>query len=89
MNPQIFEYIDSGRLDELGKFSQEQLRPFIPLLARSGLLFPFESIEKTFEVAQSLLYNLLQHEAANNIVSLLSIDYKPLEMDVKKELQLR
>ncbi|XP_021962074.1 integrator complex subunit 2 isoform X2 [Folsomia candida] len=89
VDPDAFECIETGRMDEIGKFSPDQLRPFVPVLTRAGLLHQSEAFAKSSDFVQPILLNLIQNEAANNIVSLLQLDYQNLEMDVKKELQLR
>ncbi len=91
VDPEVFECIEIGNLDEIGKFSADQLRPFVPVLARAGLLHQNETFggKSVLDFVQPILLNLIQNEAVNNIVSLLQIDYQSLEIDVKKELQLR
>lgn len=91
VDPEVFECIETGRLNEIGRFSPDKLRPFVPVLARAGLLHQSDGPgrSKSSDFVQPILLNLIQNEAANNIVTLLQIDYQSLEMDVKKEVQLR
>ena len=83
VSPQVFRCVEVGATAELANFKQDELLPFLPILARSCLLQP-ESPE-----AEHILMATSEIDRMNNIVHILSVDFLALEMDVKKELQLR
>ena len=88
-NPEAFQCIEAGDVDSLENFTAEQLRPFLPLLVRSSLIQAGDLQCRPVEFRQKILVSLSDIEPVNNIVALLSVDFQTLEVDVKKELQLR
>lgn len=74
---------------ELSKCNQREIRPLLPSLVRMSLLSPYDSTKSTVESRKQILSLLVGIEVVNNIVSLLQVDYHELEIDVKKEQQLR
>lgn len=89
VNPEVFQRVELGMLDTLNEFTKEDLRPFLPILIRSGLLLVGDISGRPKEFRHGILVPLSDIEAMNLFVALLSVDYTALEGDVKKELQLR
>ena len=89
VNPDVFRCVELAQLDDLSQFSEEDLRPFLPILIRSGILATGDPAGRPKEFRQSILVPLSDIEPVNSFVALLSVDYNGLEGDVKKELQLR
>jgi hypothetical protein len=89
VNAELFQYIEAGRLDEINKFTSDQIRPFLPILARSSLIQQGDAFGRPLVFREPILVSLSEIEAVNNIVTLLSVEYQPLEVDIKKEIQMR
>jgi integrator complex subunit 2 len=86
-NLNIGELINIGTEEE---FSEQEIRPFLPSFVRSSILS--ENFDKTvewFELRKKILLILVESEIVNNIVALLQVNYNELEVDIKKEQQLR
>ncbi|CAG7720553.1 unnamed protein product [Allacma fusca] len=88
-NPEAFQCIEAGNVDDLKKFTADDLRPFLSILVRSSLIQAGDLQCRPVEFRQKILVSLSDIEPVNNIVALLSVDFQTLEVDVKKELQLR
>lgn len=91
VNPAVFRCIEIGATEELAKFSQDELLPFLPILARSSLIQPdtSEGTDALMSHPSNTLMAISEIDRMNNIVHILSVDFLALEMDVKKEMQLR
>lgn len=72
-------------------FSENEIRPFLLSLVRSSILDSanFDKSREWFEVRKKILLILVESEIVNNIVALLQVNYNELEVDIKKEQQLR
>ena len=89
VNPEAFACVESGSVGDLHKFSSDDLRPFLPMLVRTSLILAGDLLGRPVEFRQKILVSLSDIESVNYIVALLSVDFQTLEVDVKKELQLR
>lgn len=91
INPAVFRCIEIGATEELYKFPQDDLLPFLPILARSCLLGDGlePSDPQMGNHPRNTLMAISEIDRMNNVVHILSVDFLSLEMDVKKELQLR
>ncbi|CAL8102119.1 unnamed protein product [Orchesella dallaii] len=89
INPEVFKLIEIGATDELCGFSKHDLSPFLPILARSSLIQPPEGMGRGALHPKDTLMAIAENDRMNNIVNILSVDFLALEMDVKKEMQLR
>lgn len=91
ISPRVFRCLEIGATTELAEFTQDELLPFLPILARSCLLQP-ESLEGGGGITPNsteTLTAILEIERMNHVVNMLSVDFLALEIDLKKELQLR
>lgn len=72
-------------------FSEQEIRPFLSSFVRSSILESanFDKSREWFEVRKQILLILVESEIVNNIVALLQVNYNELEVDIKKEQQLR
>lgn len=71
-------------------FTEKEIRPFLSSFVRSSILDSanFDKTCERFDRKQILLI-LVESEIVNNIVALLQVNYNELEVDIKKEQQLR
>jgi len=67
----------------------KELRPILPALVRMALCVPIDSSIEWLEKKKKILIKLSSAETANNIVSLLSVDFHALDSDVRKEIAIR
>lgn len=72
-------------------YTEKEIRPFLSSLVRSSILDSanFDKTREWFEVRKQILLILVESEIVNNIVALLQVNYNELEVDIKKEQQLR
>lgn len=72
-------------------YTENEIRPFLSSLVRSSILDSanFDKSREWFEVRKQILLILVESEIVNNIVALLQVNYNELEVDIKKEQQLR
>lgn len=72
-------------------YSEKEIRPFLSSLVRSCILDSgnFDKTREWFEVRKQIRLILVESEIVNNIVALLQVNYNELEVDIKKEQQLR
>lgn len=89
VSAKAFTAMQNLNVQELSKCNQREIRPLLPSLVRMSLLSPYDSTKSTVESRKQILSLLVGIEVVNNIVSLLQVDYHELEIDVKKEQQLR
>lgn len=74
---------------QLATCSAQEIRPLLPCLVRMSLLSPLDNTAGWVEARKQILSLLVGIEVVNNIVSLLQVNYHELEIDVKKEQQIR
>lgn len=74
---------------ELANCVHREIRPLLPSLVRMILLPPYDNTQSAVDQRKQILSLLVGIEVVNNIVSLLQVNYIELEIDVKKEQQLR
>ncbi|KAF6206701.1 hypothetical protein GE061_017937 [Apolygus lucorum] len=89
ISPQVFECLRTLDIAKLMTFSTQELRPILPCLVRMSLISPMDTTKTCSENRREILKVLSGIEMVNSIVALLSIDFHALELEVKKEQQLR
>ncbi|CAH1986857.1 unnamed protein product [Acanthoscelides obtectus] len=89
IDPKVFRAIQHVDMEELAKCSDEEIRPILPCLVRMGLISPLDTSKKCMNMKIKILTIVSGMETVNSIVALLSIDFHKLEIEVKKEQQLR
>lgn len=89
VQPHIFKAIKDLDIDVLMKCSADEIRPIIPCLVRMALISPLDVTKYCAEAKKDVLTLLSGIDLVNFIVSLLSIEFHALEVDVKKEQQMR
>lgn len=88
-SPTVFEAISSMNIDLISSLSEHEIRPLLPSLLRIALCRSLDESQFWSYQRKRIMEILYNHEAANMIVSLLSVDFHSLEVYVKKEQQLR
>lgn len=81
--------IQNLAIADLAKCDEKELRPLLPCLARMTILKQLDNTKETIETRSQILSILVAIEEVNNIVALLGIDFYELEIDVRREQQLR
>lgn len=89
VSPHVFTAIQNVNIKELSKCSQKEIRPILPCLVRMSLITPLDITKECVEARKEVLSILSGIESVNSIIALLSIDFHALEIDVRKEQQLR
>lgn len=89
VTPRAFAAIQNLNIAELAQCSASEIRPLLPCLVRMSLLPPLDGTKSWMDNRKQLLSILAGIEVVNNIVSLLQVSFHELEVDVKKEQQLR
>lgn len=89
VQPQVFEAIKNVDIAALMTFSPDEIRPIIPCLVRMALISPQDITKYCAEAKKDILTLLSGIDLVNFIVSLLSIEFHTLEVDLKKEQQMR
>jgi integrator complex subunit 2 len=89
VNQRVFKAVQELDVDALSLCSPSEIRPVLPTLARISLLPPLDSSKKCADERIKILAALSGIEAVNSIVAWLSIDFHALEVDVKREQQIR
>lgn len=84
-----FTAMQNLNIGELKNCNLNEIRPLLPSLVRMSLLSPLDKTKSTTDTRKQILSLLVSLEEVNNIVSLLQVDYHELEIDVRKEQQLR
>ncbi|XP_043481221.1 integrator complex subunit 2 [Leptopilina heterotoma] len=87
--PRVFSAIQNVNTKELAMCSEKEVRPILPCLVRMSLISPLDITKECVEARKEILTILSAIESVNSIVGLLSIDFHGLEIDVRKEQQLR
>lgn len=85
----VFEAIRDVDIDTIQQLPEQEIRPIFPCLVRMALCMTLDTSEEWVERKKRILQKLSETEIANSIVSLLSVDFHSLEVDVKKEMMLR
>ncbi|CAH1402206.1 unnamed protein product [Nezara viridula] len=85
----VFRSLQTLDVKRIANFSVKELRPVLPCLVRMSLISPVDVTKKCTENKKEILTVLSGIEMVNSIVALLSIDFHALEIEVKKEQQLR
>ncbi|XP_055614252.1 integrator complex subunit 2, partial [Uranotaenia lowii] len=89
VTPRAFAAIQNLNISELAQCSSSEIRPLLPCLVRMSLLPPLDGTKTWLDARKHLLSILVGIEVVNNIVSLLQVSFHDLEVDVKKEQQIR
>lgn len=89
IDSKVFRAVLNVDMDELAKCTETEIRPVLPCLVRMGLISPVYTSKKCSNMKLSILTIVSGMELVNSIVALLSIDFHKLEIDVRKEQQLR
>lgn len=89
VQPHVFKAIKDLDIESLMKCSPEEIRPIIPCLVRMALISPLDTTKYCSEAKKDILTLLSGIDLVNFIVSLLSIEFHALEVDLKKEQQMR
>ncbi|CAG9784484.1 unnamed protein product [Diatraea saccharalis] len=89
VQPHVFKAIKDLDVENLMKCSPEEVRPIIPCLVRMALISPLDTTKYCAEAKKDILTLLSGIDLVNFIVSLLSIEFHALEVDLKKEQQMR
>ncbi|KAG5897824.1 hypothetical protein JTB14_011824 [Gonioctena quinquepunctata] len=89
VDPKIFRAIQHVDMEVLSKCTEQEIRPVLPCLVRMGLISPLDTSKKCMDMKVTILTVVSGMELVNSIVALLSIDFHKLDIDVKKEQQLR
>ena len=85
----VFKAIEKADISALLLCSEEEIRPILPCLVRMSLIAPIENTQQSAASRKSILKILSGIETVNAIVALLSVDFITLEVDFKKEQQMR
>lgn len=89
VQPHVFKALKDLDIDTLTKCTPDEIRPIIPCLVRMALITPLDNTKYCAEAKKDILTLLSGIDLVNFIVSLLSIEFHTLEVDVKKEQQMR
>lgn len=90
VSARAFNAMQVLNIAELATYPAEEIRPFLPSLTRMALLSPMmENTPAWAESRKQILSILVGVEVVNDIVALLQVNYHDMEMEVKKEQQLR
>lgn len=84
-----YDAIQKVDVDSLSALPEWELRPLLPCLVRMALCSPLDQRKEWAQKKKTVLKILSGIELVNSLVALLSIDFHALEIDVKKEQQLR
>ncbi|XP_064461086.1 integrator complex subunit 2-like [Ornithodoros turicata] len=89
VTPRAYDAIQKVDVDNLSALPEWELRPLLPCLVRMALCSPLDQRKEWSQKKKTVLKILSGIELVNSLVALLSIDFHALEIDVKKEQQLR
>ena len=84
-----FAAVENIDINIISGLTSTDLRPFLPCLVRMSLCAPLDSSLHWSKARNTILKNLSGIELVNNLVGLLSVDFQVLELDARKEQQLR
>lgn len=85
----VLKAIKNVDISTLMKCTPDEIRPIIPCLVRMALISPLDVTKYCSEAKKDILTLLSGIDLVNFIVSLLSIEFHALEVDLKKEQQMR
>nr|CAG4643722.1 EOG090X0154 [Lepidurus arcticus] len=89
VHPDVFRAMQNVDMEALSQFLLPKIRPILPCLVRMSLITPLD-LSRPCGLARKSVFKILSGiELVNSIVGLLSIDFHALEVDVRKEQQLR
>lgn len=75
---------------EMSQLPAHEIRPVMPSLTRMALLSPMQdNSPQWIETRKKILSILVGVEAVNDIVALLQVNYHEMEIEIRKEQQLR
>jgi len=89
VDPKVFRAVSTVDVEAILKCTDAELRPVLACLVRMSLIAPLDQSKACLQGRTAVLQVLSRIELVNTIVALLSIDFHALEIDVKKEQQLR
>lgn len=89
VHPKVFKALKDLDISTLVQCTSDEIRPIIPCLVRMALISPLDITNYCAESKKDVLTLLAGIDLVNFIVSLLSIEFHTLEVDLKKEQQLR
>lgn len=89
VKPLVFKALKDVDIETLIKCTPDEIRPIIPCLVRMALIAPLDITRYCAEAKKDILTLLSGIDLVNFIVSLLSIEFHALEVDLKKEQQMR
>nr|CAG4640631.1 EOG090X0154 [Eulimnadia texana] len=89
VSPRVYGALQNVDFEELARCTETEIRPVLPCLSRMSLINSLDQ-SKGCADARKIVFRILSGmELVNSIVALLSTDFHSLEIDVKKEQQLR
>lgn len=89
VQPHVFKALKDVDIPVLLSCSPDEIRPIIPCLVRMALIAPLDVTRYCAEAKKDILTLLSGIDLVNFIISLLSIEFHALEVDLKKEQQMR
>lgn len=89
VSARAFTAMQNLNIGDLKQCEIGEIRPILPCLVRMSLLSPLDNTKSSIEMRKQILSLLVSLEEVNSIVSLLQVDYHELELEVRKEQQLR
>lgn len=89
VSSKTFNAIQKVNIEYLSYLSEQDIKPILPCLVRMSLCSPLDQSAEWVQNRQVILKILSGIEPVNSLVALLSINFHALEIDVKKEQQLR
>lgn len=89
VSPEVFRAMNMLDIDALANLDDEQVRPLLPTFTRIALCPSLDSSNYWSREKKRLLEIICRFEVTNVILTLLSVDFLALEVQVKKEQQLR
>lgn len=87
--PHVFRALKDLDIETLTKCSPDEIRPILLCFVRMALIAPLDVTKQCAEAKKDILTLLSGIDLVNFIVSLLSIEFHALEVDLKKEQQMR
>lgn len=89
VSPRLFEAISTMNIGLLSSLGDDEVRPVIPSLLRMVVCRSLDNSPFWSNQKKLIMKILSTQEPANLIITLLSGDFHSLEIDVKREQQLR
>lgn len=89
ISDRVFCAIQNLDIMALSTYPEDEIRPVLPSLVRMSLLSPLDNTQSSMESRKQILTLLIGIEVVNSIVSYLQVNYHELEIELKKELQVR